>query len=238
MPSLTVAIPALNEENTIRPTVENVLQALRLSKNISAYEIILINDGSIDNTLKVMQSIAGEVPFVRVIDNQGNKGLGYSFARGIQEAVCDYYTWVPSDDTFSGQSLSKLYSQVGNADIIVHYPSSDKRKYSRRIISRLYIRMLNRIFRIDGIKYYNGLSICQSSQIKNISLRSSGFAFQAELLIKLIKSSGNKKNLIQVPVFTTERKYGSTKVFSFKNIIDLLKSIYLLQSDIKKESRK
>lgn len=231
MSSLSVAIPALNEEKSVKETVENVVKAVQRCNNISKYEIILINDGSTDNTLKIMREIAGKNKFIKIIDNKCNKGLGYSYKRGLQETMFDYYNWVPSDNTFSSESLYKLYSQIGYADIILHYPAIQNRKLYRILISFLHIKLLNLIFKINKIKYYNGLPIYKRDDIKDIKIRALGFAFQAELLIKVLKSK--KMSIIQVPVLTTERIYGNTKAFQFKNVIDLFKSFYWLYKDIK-----
>ena len=228
--SLSVIIPALNEEKSIGVTVRNVLSAISRCPQITRYELILINDGSTDGSRAVMQQIAREKENVTILDNETNRGVGFSYKRGLQAATCDYCSWVPSDDTFSSDSLHKLYSRIGSADIILHYPQVQNRKLYRMLLSKLYIQFLNFLFGIHTIRYYNGLAIYKRSDILFVTLRSSGFAFQAELLIKVLK--GKERKIVQVPIFTTERAHGSTKSLKAKNILDVCKSLYRLHVDV------
>jgi len=226
MPSLSILIPALNESKNITDTFNEVVNALKNCKNISEFEIILINDGSTDGTPELMRQIASKNNFVTVIDNQINRGIGFCYRRSLETAKYDYHTWVPSDNTFGSASLSSLYREVGNADVVLHYPKVKNRRLHRKIISYLFIKSLNFLFNISNIQYYNGLAIYKRAMINDLKFRSDGFAFQAELLIKVIKYK--KASLIQVPIFTTERKYGKTKLLRSKNVFDLLKTLYFL----------
>jgi dolichol-phosphate mannosyltransferase len=228
--SLSVAIPALNEENGIRGTVENVVSAIAGCPDISRYELILINDGSTDNTRKVMKQLVEGNRAIRMLDNGINRGLGYSYKRGLGEATGDYFSWVPSDDTFSAEGLYKLYKQIGQADIILHYPQAQNRRFYRIFISSLYKQMLRIAFGIYQVKYFNGLAIYRREDIAAIQMRSSGFFFQAELLIKTLRR--RNCSIIQTPIFTTERRDGKTHIFSLRNISDALRSLCVVYKDI------
>lgn len=228
--SLTVCIPALNEEKTIRESVENVVGAISLCPGILRYEIILVDDGSTDSTLHIMKELAQCNARIRVVGNEKNQGIGFCYKKGLEYATCDYYTWVPSDNTFSKESLHKIYSQIGSAEVIVHYPQVQNRKFYRILLSSLYIRLLNLMFRIPDINYYNGLAVFKKMDIAPVAIRASGFAFQAEVLIKVLKK--RNMQITQIPVLTTERAHGTTKLFKLRNILDLVKSVLWLYVEV------
>lgn len=61
-------------------------------------EVILLDDGSTDDSLSVMKGFAGRFPFIRIIENDRNCGLLFSINRALQEARCDYLVWTAADD--------------------------------------------------------------------------------------------------------------------------------------------
>ncbi len=88
-----------------------------------------------------------------------------------------------------------------------------------------YTKLMNLIFRLN-LKYYNGIQIHQTEWLKNLELKSSGFGFQAELLIKAIKDG---RSYVEVPHIHIERPGGGkTKIFKLKNIISVIKTIFCL----------
>ena len=88
-PSLTVFLTAMNEEGNLRPTVENVLTAVR--EHFTDYEIWIIDDGSRDRTPEIAAALAASDPRVRVHTNDRNRGLAYSYRKGIELASKDVH---------------------------------------------------------------------------------------------------------------------------------------------------
>jgi hypothetical protein len=61
-------------------------------------EVIVLDDGSTDNSLAIIQEFAEQYPFVRVLTNDRNRGLLYSINRSLREATCDFVVWAAADD--------------------------------------------------------------------------------------------------------------------------------------------
>lgn len=110
--SLSVVIPAYNEEGAVRHTIEDVraeLEPLGI-----AYEIIVIDDGSSDNTLEIARATG-----VVVDSNQVNTGYGASLKRGIKHAQYEYVAIIDADGTYPARYLPPMLKMCRNQDMVV-----------------------------------------------------------------------------------------------------------------------
>ena len=140
--SISVIIPAFNEEKNLKPTVDEVLRAIR--DHFSEFEIIIIDDGSTDSTCSVANSLAIGNPDIKIVHNSNNRGFGYSYQRGVQMSACDYVIWIPGDNDFPSSSLEALFNQVGQADVIMHYTlNPELRSFPGLIVYLRYTWLLN-----------------------------------------------------------------------------------------------
>lgn len=120
--SISVIIPALNEEGNLRNTVDSVYQAM--GKKFDTYEILIFNDGSTDATGKIAEDLAEKDKNVKVIHNPKTRGFGYNISEGIKRAKCEYVTLVPGDNEVPAESTQKMFQAVGQADIVTTYFSN------------------------------------------------------------------------------------------------------------------
>ena len=110
--SLSVVIPAYNEENAVRSTVEEVREALE-PLNIP-YEIIVVDDGSEDKTLEEARASGATVDF-----NQVNSGYGATLKRGVRRAQHDYIAILDADGTYPAHYLPDMLAQCREQDMVV-----------------------------------------------------------------------------------------------------------------------
>lgn len=185
--SLTLVVPALNEEAVIRGVVDEILA--EVEGKVRDYEVILVNDGSTDSTGRIMEDIARAHRNVRVLHNPGNIGLGASYQRGVKEARSQYVMLLCGDGGFPASSLSPVFEKIGQADIVVPYMTNLRqlKTPSRYFLSRGYTFLLNSLFGFH-LNYYNGLPVHRTDLLRRIRITSSGFGFQGEVLVKLLKS--------------------------------------------------
>lgn len=232
-PTISIVIPAYNEEANLEPTVREVLEAL--GTRFSAYEIIIVNDGSKDQTARVADALAQENRSIKVIHNQVNMGFGASYRRGMMAAVCDYVGFLPSDDCVPSNCIAAMFEQVGEADIISHYTSNlEVRLPSRRIISRLYTTIMNKLFGLR-LTYFNGPTIQRREVIQNVKITTDGFAFLSEIMVRLIRSG---HSYIQIGTPIRDRQHGSSSALRPKNVISVLKTVGVLFWDVNLINRK
>jgi dolichyl-phosphate beta-glucosyltransferase len=114
----SIVIPAYNEGARLRPTMENVLVFLE-QQGWNA-ELIVVNDGSTDNTATIVQEFAEENPAVRLIENPANCGKGYSVRNGMLHARGEVLLFTDADLSSPIQEMTKLLEALaGGADIAI-----------------------------------------------------------------------------------------------------------------------
>lgn len=112
-PLVSIIIPAYNAEDTIERTIASVL-----SQTYNHIEVVVVNDGSADNTANCVISRFGKDPRVRLI-NQTNQGVSVARNLGIQEATGEYIAFLDSDDYLERDFVSALIYLIArsNSDI-------------------------------------------------------------------------------------------------------------------------
>jgi glycosyltransferase domain-containing protein len=81
-------------------------------------EVIVLDDGSTDNSLEIIEDFGRRYPFVRILKNETNRGLLYSINRALQEAQCDFVVWAAADDMLMPGFLER------NAQLLSEYPAA------------------------------------------------------------------------------------------------------------------
>jgi dolichyl-phosphate beta-glucosyltransferase len=114
---LSVVIPAYNEEKRIVTTLLDVDRYL--SKQKYEYEIIVVSDGSKDNTADVTEKTKDIIKNLILIDNKENHGKGYVTKQGILEAKGEYRLFMDADNSTKIDHLDLFWPEVENNDIII-----------------------------------------------------------------------------------------------------------------------
>lgn len=110
---LSIIIPAYNVQDYIEKCV---LSCLNQNLPLSLYEVLIINDGSQDNTLPIAEELSKQYSNVKVI-SQKNQGLSSARNTGLKHATGEYVWFVDSDDYISSNILKKLYTILAEADL-------------------------------------------------------------------------------------------------------------------------
>lgn len=117
---ISVLIPVYNVENYIKECLKSIFNNTIINKA----EIVIVNDGSSDNSMEIVNQVLAEYPSMkeatRIINNPGNQGIAYTRQRLIEEAKGAYIIFIDSDDTVDSTFLEKLYNkaQENDADIV------------------------------------------------------------------------------------------------------------------------
>ncbi|MCG3149450.1 MAG: Undecaprenyl-phosphate 4-deoxy-4-formamido-L-arabinose transferase [Verrucomicrobiae bacterium] len=225
--TISVIIPALNEQGNIAGAVTEVLEAL--GDRFAQYEVILVDDGSTDDTGKIMDQIAASNPHLKVIHNLQPSNFGGAYKKGLAAAAMEYVVMIPGDNQFPSSSIVKVLERIGKADIVVPYTSNQQiRTRGRRIGSQVFTRLLNFLFRLR-LRYYNGIVVHRTHLVKSITITTDGFAYQAEALIKLLRAG---HSYIEVATEITERATGRSAALRPKNLILVMQTIRHLIGEI------
>jgi dolichyl-phosphate beta-glucosyltransferase len=143
--SYSVILPAYNESARIAATLDRILaHAAQHSWNV---EIIVVNDGSSDDTAKIVLDYAGRHPVLRLLENPGNRGKGYSVRSGMLHAKGDILLFSDADLSSPIEEADKLFAAIAEgADIAIGSRWVDRRLQIRK--QPLHRRLLGRMFNL------------------------------------------------------------------------------------------
>ena len=211
-------MPALNEEANLEPAVLSVLSALN-SLRIKG-EIVLINDGSQDNTGKIADKLKVAHPNILVIHHKENQGIGFSFWEGSKQSRGDVVVMLPGDGENEPEEILRYLPLLSEVDIVIPFVyNKETRTFYRRTLSIIYKAIINLSFGML-LNYMNGTVMYRRSALLSLSLRSAGFFYQTELLIKAIRFG---YLYAEVPYAIKSRPSGTSKAVSLYSLVKLSK---------------
>jgi len=137
-PKLTVIIPCYNEKDAVADTVHAVLAIV---KKTVASELIVVDDGSDDGSQDILQALAKELPSLKVIYHEENRGYGASFKTGIRRAQGELIAITDADGTYPNDRIPDLVEMMVDADMVVGSRTGDQVEYSAiRKIPKFFLR--------------------------------------------------------------------------------------------------
>lgn len=117
---MTVAliIPAYNEEQRLRPFLQSIVDFTADHPN-AIQEILVVDDGSTDTTVQVAQSCTQQLPQIRVIQHEKNRGKGAAVQTGVLAATSDYVIFIDADGATPITELPNMVAALAQAQIAV-----------------------------------------------------------------------------------------------------------------------
>ena len=228
--SLTVMVPAYNEE-------PNLVRAINLYDSsikavLSDYEFIIFDDHSNDKTGEIADEIARKNKKVRVVHNKQNMGLGYNFREGIKLANKNHYMMLPGEGDVLRSSIKEILNYMGEADLLIPYHGNPEvRPRYRNIITWGFTTTLNLLFGLH-VRYYNGPVVHKIEFLKRVKMNTNSFAYQAEIIIKLLKRGHTYKKMPY-----SFMKTRGTSIFRIKNVVGVSLTILRLFFEVNIQRR-
>lgn len=228
MKSLSVIMPALNEAPNIRAAINNVLEKFREFGVIG--EIILVNDGSTDDTEIIMREMQKSFPdMIKIIRHETPQGIGASFWDGVNSAKEDVVVMMPGDGENDSGEIIKYLFLTEYVDIVNPYVVNKRvRSMQRNILSDIFLKIINITFFMN-LKYTNGTVMYRRESIKMLVHKETGFFYQVELLVKSIKHGCL---YAEVPYMLRKRATGESKALTFRSLINIISGYLSLFLDV------
>jgi glycosyltransferase involved in cell wall biosynthesis len=224
--SLSVIVTAMNEEGNLTPSVESVLSAV--APPSFDYEIIIIDDGSTDDTARIADGLAASNPRIRVHHQPHNLGLDRAYLKGIELASKQFVGWVAGNNMIPAEALRDIYGRIGKADLILGYPVVDIRRKRRRWLSRAFVQLLNILFGVR-VRYFTGPCVFRAEAGKSLRVITRGSMVVPEIVLRLLKSG---ETVQEVSLRAKPRTSGRTKTFRPRNLVSVATSVLRLFIDI------
>jgi dolichol-phosphate mannosyltransferase len=224
MTEITFYVPCLNEEKNIQVSLKTIIQSCKILKIIN-YEILVFDDGSKDQSVKKIEEFKSNnnlSGIIKIFSNKVSMGLGYNYIEGAYMGEGEYYIMVCGDNSEDQDNLCKVLRERGKADIIVpNFVKNDDRIFFRRILSRFFTYLIN-ILSGNNLKYYNGVVLHRTENVKRWHPLSCGFGYQAELLTNLISIG---KTYIEVDIKNIDRTTGISRSLSLLNFLSVFHTL-------------
>lgn len=189
--SLSVIIPAFNEEQRLPATLDTVQRYLE-TKSFDFVEVVVVDDGSRDRTAAVVKEYAARDSRIRLLENPGNRGKGYAVRHGMTQARGDWVLFTDADLSAPIEELDKLAAAiaVSGADGAIGSRALDRSLVGRHqsLARELIGRSFNLIMRlVTGLPYFDtqcGFKVLSREAARTVAARqqSDGFGFDVEIL--------------------------------------------------------
>lgn len=202
---LSVVLPAYNEAQNVRC----VIRAIRnfLSPLIRKFEIIVVDDGSIDGTHSVVEALGKTDCRIRIVRHSRNLGYGRALRSGFENCSFEWVFFTDCDDQFKITDLRPFLSFAGPNSLVCGYRKKRKDPVFRYVLSFMFSRILvPQFFKVNIIDVNCAFKLFPAKLLKQCHLKSMGALINAELLSAAV-DLGYK--IYQLPVNHAPRKHGS-----------------------------
>ena len=225
--SLSVMVPALNEEKNLRRTIDTLVPVLK--SKVADWEIILVNDGSRDGTVSLANELAQAEPRIKVIHHLQRQGLGACWKDGVSVATKEAVVWFPGDGENDPYELVKYLFLLEHVDMVIPYITNrEVRPWHRRFLSRAFLWVINLSFG-TMLSYITGNVLYRRCVFEAVKPESDGFFTLTECPIKAVHAGFT---YAQVPERLGRRLHGRATILSLRSIIIIIKEYIHLLFDI------
>ena len=228
LPELSVFFPFYNEEDNIEAQTKDALKTIPQLAN--KFEIILIDDGSVDKTGKIGQKLAKKYRSVKVIRHRVNKGYGGALKTGFKNSRYKWIFFTDGDRQFRLADLSKLIRKTNGAGLVIGYRQKRADPPIRLLNAKLFNFLIKILFGLRVRDVDCAFKLINKKVLGDIKLKSDGALLSSELLIKARKK-GYK--ITEVPVGHYPRQVGSQTGANFKVIFKAFYDIAALWKELK-----
>ena len=220
---LTVIVPCFNEAGLVEETVAAIWAAApALPVEV---EVLLVDDGSTDDTAAGMARLCDRYPRTRMRRNPRNLGLGRSVLGAYADvAPGSWVTVIPGDNEFVFASVARLLEVRDRFDLVLGYLHNPViRPLGRRLASSAFMGVSRFLYGFP-YRYLNGMKLYRVEVFQGIDVISSGHAFNAELLAKALLRNPDLR-IGEAPFVARGRSNGSSKAIRPRSVLRAVREV-------------
>jgi glycosyltransferase involved in cell wall biosynthesis len=177
-------MPAYNEAENIEAMVKDVIQAMEpLAED---YEVIVVDDGSSDDTAGVARALEEQYPQVRLVQHRVNQGYGAAVFSGLTSAAKELVFFTDSDRQFDLNEIEKLLDYIDEADLVIGYRAPRRDPFMRKVNAWGWKVLINLLFGYTARDIDCAFKLMRRRVIERIQdqVESRGATFSAEFLVR------------------------------------------------------
>jgi glycosyltransferase involved in cell wall biosynthesis len=230
MSSVSVVVMAYNEVANLEAVVREIAGVLATLPASAAHDILIVDDGSGDGTGPLADRLAAELPRVRVIHHEVNRGLGGVYRTGFQHAARDLVSFFPADGQFPATILATFQPLMATRDLVLGYlpqrqssPLAKGLSAAEKILYRLLFGPMPR---------YQGVFMVRRSVLQSLTLETQGrgWGVVMEMVLKIFRGPYRVES---VPTTLRPRLSGQSKVNNPRTIWINLKQAFALRRTLR-----
>ncbi len=227
--SISVFFPCYNEQDNVGQTTQRAVEVL---EGLNAdYEIILVNDGSADQTGARADAIAAGNNRVRVVHHPQNMGYGAALQSGIRAAKKKLIFFTDGDGQFDTEEIKLLLPLIEQNDIVCGYRLDRKDPFMRKLNGYMWTRLVNLLFGMHIRDIDCAFKLFRAEIFEGMKMSSAGALISAEILARATRR-GFK--IAEVGVHHYPRKAGKQTGAKLTVILRAFGELFKLYSRIRK----
>ncbi len=225
---LSIFFPAYNDSGTIASLV---ITALRTARKLTPdYEVIVVNDGSADNTAEILDELARTYPEVRIVHHEKNRGYGGALRTGFATAKRELVFYTDGDAQYDPAEMEVLWRRFdAGVDLVNGYKISRSDPLHRIVIGRIYHHTVKVLFGLTVRDVDCDFRMMRRSIFETVHLEKNSGVICLEMM-KKITDGGFR--IAEVPVHHYHRAFGKSQFFNFRRIaktaVDVLRLWFAL----------
>lgn len=229
-PALSIIIPSYNEELRLPPSLAAIAEYIQKSGRKT--EVLVVDDGSKDQTAAVAETFRVRIPQLRVVPNGENRGKGYSVRHGMMEARGDIVLFTDADLSAPIEEADKLIAALGQYDVAIGSRALDRNLIAvhesgfREFAGIIFNKIVRVVLWLPFVDTQCGFKAFRREKCKIIfeQQRIERFGFDPELLF-LARVHGLKS--IEIPVRWAHSP--ATKVSMFRDSVQMFLDVFTIR---------
>jgi len=170
--SLSAFFPCYNEEKNLEPLVREALQVL--NNLVTQYEILIINDGSSDDTGLIADSLSERYNNVLVIHHQKNGGYGAALISGFNNSSYEWIFFTDGDHQFFMKEIELLLADIDSHDALIGFRKKRRDSWHRILYARSWNVLIKLLFNLNVRDINCAFKLIKKKSLEGITLQSSG----------------------------------------------------------------
>lgn len=223
--------PCYNEQDNVERVVAQTLELLK--KLEIDFELIIVNDGSSDQTGEIADKIVSENDRVRVIHHPRNLGYGAALQSGFRAASKELVFYTDGDGQFDINELPDLLPLMKTYDVVSCYRINRQDSFVRKFNAWCWTKLVCLLFKINLRDIDCAFKLYKTESIKNIEMLSTGALVDTEILVRLIRKG---YRVTQMPVHHYPRIHGEQTGAKLSVIVRAFKELFRLRKKILQNS--
>jgi glycosyltransferase involved in cell wall biosynthesis len=213
-PSISAFFPAYNDVGSIGKIIHTM--AWLLPNLADDYEVVVVDDGSVDGTGALVDRLAREYPFLRAIHHGVNRGYGAALITGFANCSKELIFYTDGDGQYDVEELPRLLERLEpGVEIVNGYKISRSDPRYRVLIGRIYQHLMRVLFRLEVRDVDCDFRLFRRGVFDRVQLTCDSGVICIEMMKKF---QANGCRMLEVPVHHYARSHGDSQFFRFKHL--------------------